>query len=97
MHKSVSSSLRRREGLKLTDHGASLTEALDQAHYCIQCHPQGKDSCSGGLREKPSPAAPSVVTFKKSALGVTLAGCPLEEKISEFLALKTQGRSIGAL
>jgi NADPH-dependent glutamate synthase beta subunit-like oxidoreductase/NAD(P)H-flavin reductase len=89
--------LRRREGFKLTDRGASLTEALDQAHYCIQCHPQGKDSCSRGLRDKPSPAAPTVVTFKKSALGVTLAGCPLEEKISEFLALKTQGRSIGAL
>jgi NADPH-dependent glutamate synthase beta subunit-like oxidoreductase/NAD(P)H-flavin reductase len=89
--------LRRREGFEVTDRGAGLTEALDQAHYCIQCHPQGKDSCSKGLREKPSPAAANVVTFKKSALGVTLAGCPLEEKISEFLALKTQGRSIGAL
>jgi NADPH-dependent glutamate synthase beta subunit-like oxidoreductase/NAD(P)H-flavin reductase len=89
--------LRRRDGFRLTDQGADLVHALDQAHYCITCHPQGKDSCSRGLREKPSAAASQVVTFKKSALGVTLAGCPLEEKISEFLALKAQGLSIAAL
>ena len=29
-----------------------LTGALDQAHYCIKCHNQGKDSCSTGLKEK---------------------------------------------
>ena len=93
--------LRRREGFALTDPGATLVQALDEAHYCIECHPQGKDSCSKGLREKPSAAssttAPQTITFKKSALGVTLAGCPLEEKISEFLALKSRGLSIGAL
>ena len=44
--------LRRREGFKLTDPGTDLTGALDQAHYCIWCHEQGKDSCSKGLREK---------------------------------------------
>jgi len=37
------------------------------------------------------------VTFKKSAFGVTLAGCPLEEKISEFHTLKAQGQAISAL
>jgi NADPH-dependent glutamate synthase beta subunit-like oxidoreductase/NAD(P)H-flavin reductase len=89
--------LRRREGFALTDHGASLVEALDQTHYCIECHPQGKDSCSKGLREKPSAEAPQKIVFKKSALGATLAGCPLEEKISEFLALKSLGLSIAAL
>ncbi len=26
----------------------SVEEALDQAHYCILCHTQGKDSCSKG-------------------------------------------------
>jgi len=89
--------LRRREGFALTDPGTSLVGALDQANYCIWCHTQGKDSCSHGLQEKPSPAAPARVTFKKSAFGVTLAGCPLEEKISEFQMLKAGGNPIGAL
>ena len=79
--------LRRREGFALTDQGTDLVGALDQANYCIWCHAQGKDSCSKGLREKPSPTRREV-TFKKSAFGVTLAGCPLEEKISEFQTLK---------
>ena len=35
--------------------------------------------------------------FKKSAFGVTLAGCPLEEKISEFHKLRAEGWAIGAL
>jgi len=89
--------LRRREGFALTDPGTSLTGALDQANYCIWCHTQGKDSCSHGLTEKPSPAEPAQITFKKSAFGVTLAGCPLEEKISEFQTLKAGGYPIGAL
>ena len=50
--------LRRREGFALTDPGTDLAGALDQAHYCIWCHEQGKDSCSQGLLEKkPAPAA----------------------------------------
>ncbi len=89
--------IRRREGFKLTDPGTDLVGALDHANYCIWCHTQGKDSCSKGLREKPAPDAPEKVTFKKSAFGVTLAGCPLDEKISEFHTLKTQGLSISAL
>ena len=44
--------LRRREGFALTDPGTDLVGALDQAHYCIWCHEQGKDSCSHGLLEK---------------------------------------------
>ena len=89
--------LRRREGFALTDVGTNLVGALDQANYCIWCHAQGKDSCSRGLKEKPSPAAPAKVTFKKSVFGVTLAGCPLEEKISEFQQLKAAGIPVGAL
>ncbi|MBV9295640.1 MAG: hypothetical protein JO145_08705, partial [Acidobacteriaceae bacterium] len=42
---------RHREGFQLTDPGTDLTGALDQAHYCIKCHNQGKDSCSTGLKE----------------------------------------------
>ncbi|HZE10946.1 MAG TPA: FAD-dependent oxidoreductase [Burkholderiales bacterium] len=89
--------IRRRNGFALTDSGTDLAGALDQAHYCILCHNQGKDSCSKGLREKPAPEAPHQITFKKSAFGVTLAGCPLEEKISEFHTLKGQGQAMSAL
>jgi NADPH-dependent glutamate synthase beta subunit-like oxidoreductase/NAD(P)H-flavin reductase len=88
--------LRRREGFHLTDAGTDLVGALDQAHYCIWCHEQGKDSCSRGLREKGATGR-GAASFKKSPFGVTLAGCPLEEKISEFHKAKTEGHLIGAL
>jgi NADPH-dependent glutamate synthase beta subunit-like oxidoreductase/NAD(P)H-flavin reductase len=109
--------LRRRDGFKLTDSGASLVSALDETNYCIWCHAQGKDSCSkglrekpareaglrekpapeAGLREKPSAGEPQTVVFKKGTFGVKLAGCPLEEKISEFQTLKAAGQAISAL
>ncbi len=41
-----------RKGFNCTDPGVTPEEALDQAHYCILCHPQGKDSCSKGLPGK---------------------------------------------
>ncbi len=88
--------LRRREGFKLTDKGTDLTGALDHANYCIWCHEQGKDSCSKGLLEKGA-GGRGVASFKKSPFGVALAGCPLEEKISEFHKAKTEGYAIGAL
>ncbi|MGH7089839.1 MAG: FAD-dependent oxidoreductase, partial [Stellaceae bacterium] len=50
----------------------------------------GKDSCSKGLKEKDG-------AFKKSVFGATLAGCPLEEKISEMNLVKARGNSIGAM
>jgi hypothetical protein len=81
---------RHREGFALTDAGTDLTGALDQAHYCIKCHNQGKDSCSTGLKEKDG-------SFKSSVFGVKLAGCPLEEKISEMNQVKEQGNPVGAL
>ncbi|MEX1206709.1 MAG: FAD-dependent oxidoreductase [Dongiaceae bacterium] len=81
---------RRRDGFALTDRGTDLTGALDQANYCIFCHNQGKDSCAKGLKEKDG-------GFKKSVFGVTLAGCPLDEKISEMHLLKSEGVPIGAL
>jgi NADPH-dependent glutamate synthase beta subunit-like oxidoreductase/NAD(P)H-flavin reductase len=82
--------LRHREGFALTDPGTDLIGALDQAHYCIFCHNQGKDSCSRGYKEKDG-------SFRKTVFGVTLAGCPLEEKISEMHVLKTDGVALGAL
>ena len=87
---------RRREGFALTDAGTDLVGALDEANYCIWCHEQGKDSCSKGLLEKGARGR-GQSSFRKSPLGVTLAGCPLEEKISEFHQAKSQGLAIGAL
>tara|TARA_Y100001934_G_scaffold14357_1_gene17630 strand:- start:4079 stop:7558 length:3480 start_codon:yes stop_codon:yes gene_type:complete len=83
--------LRRREGFGLTDQGMELEAALDQANYCIFCHNQCKDSCSKGLKEKDGSA------YKASPHGVTLAGCPLDEKISEMNLLKAQGHGLAAL
>src|SRR3954468_20545949 len=81
---------RARDGFALTDPGTDLAGALDQANYCIWCHNQQKDSCRSGLHEKDG-------GFKKSIFGVTLAGCPLDEKISEMNIVKARGNSIGAL
>jgi NADPH-dependent glutamate synthase beta subunit-like oxidoreductase/NAD(P)H-flavin reductase len=81
---------RQREGFALTDEGTDVVGALDQANYCIWCHNQGKDSCSKGLKEKTG-------EFKKSPFGVTLAGCPLEEKISEMNLTAAGGLTIGSL
>jgi NADPH-dependent glutamate synthase beta subunit-like oxidoreductase/NAD(P)H-flavin reductase len=89
--------LRRREGFALTDPGTDLAGALSEAHYCIWCHEQGKDSCSKGLKEKGHQDARGSAAYKKSGFGVTLAGCPLEEKISEFHKLKVEGVPVGAL
>jgi len=83
--------LRHREGFALTDAGFDPVRALDHANYCIWCHNQGKDSCSRGLKDR------KTGLFQKSPFGVTLAGCPLEEKISEMNLLKSEGFSIGAV
>ena len=91
MLKLPDSRFRFRDGFGLTDKGMDLRQALDQANYCIWCHNQGKDSCSTGLTEKGGGA------FKKNTFGVELAGCPLEEKISEMNLLKSRGHAIGAL
>jgi NADPH-dependent glutamate synthase beta subunit-like oxidoreductase/NAD(P)H-flavin reductase len=81
---------RARDGFALTDAGTDLAGALDHANYCIWCHHQGKDSCSKGLREKSG-------AFKQSPFGVVLAGCPLDEKISEMNEVAAVGHSLGAL
>jgi len=88
--------LRRREGFGLTDNGMDLAGALGEANYCIWCHKQGRDSCSTGLREKLPKGAEGPAPFRKSPFGITLAGCPLEEKISEFQKLKADGAPLGA-
>ena len=82
---------RERDGFRLTDTGTDLVGALDQANYCIWCHNQEKDSCSKGLRDR------KTGSYEKSAFGVTLAGCPLDERVSEMNLVKSRGYSIGAL
>ncbi len=82
---------RTRQGFHLTDPGTDLEGALDQANYCIWCHNQGKDSCSKGLTDRKTGG------YAKSAFGVTLHGCPLDEKISEMHTLKAEGLPVGAL
>ncbi|MSP03032.1 MAG: pyridine nucleotide-disulfide oxidoreductase [Acetobacteraceae bacterium] len=81
---------RHRDGFALTDHGMSGQQALDQINYCILCHTQGKDSCSKGLTDRKTGA------FQKSPFGVPLAGCPLDEKISEMHTLRAAGHVLGA-
>jgi NADPH-dependent glutamate synthase beta subunit-like oxidoreductase len=81
--------IKRRSSFSLTDDGGSLEYALDQANYCIYCHERGKDSCSKGLWDNEKP--------KISPTSTQLAGCPLDEKISEMNMLKAQGFSIAAL
>lgn len=84
--------LRLRVGFKLTDPRGSLREILDQTHYCVICHEREKDSCAKGL-----PLPRKDQPLQKNALGVTLTGCPLDERISEMHFLKRQGDTIAAL
>ncbi len=81
---------RQRDGFALTDPGMTQRQALDQMNYCIWCHTQGKDSCSKGLKDR------KTGEFQKSPFGVLLAGCPLDERISEMHTLRAQGSVIGA-
>ncbi len=86
--------LRRRDGFKLTDPRMSAREVQDEVHYCVYCHDHDGDFCSKGFPEK---KGDPVRGLKVNALGVTLTGCPLDEKISEMHSMKRAGRSIAAL
>ncbi len=81
-----------RNGFDLTDKGFSLNQTMAEAHYCIFCHNQDKDSCRTGLYEKNSENI-----FKKDPLSLELHGCPLDQKISEMNLLKSEGFSIASL
>ncbi|MDQ3744552.1 MAG: FAD-dependent oxidoreductase [Acidobacteriota bacterium] len=82
--------LRRRDGFKLTDRRYTPREVLEEVNYCLYCHERDKDSCSKGLKERDG-------SFKRNPLGITLKGCPLDEKISEMHVLQRDGDPIGAL
>jgi len=91
LHKSTQASSPTREGFDLTDSGMNLAESLGEAHYCIYCHNKERDSCSIGLKDKKSQQ------IQSNDLGNTLAGCPLDQKISEMHFAKAQGYALGAL
>ena len=92
-----------RDGFNLTDDGGPALAALDEARYCLHCHKQGNDSCAHGLsgaklalqivpKEGPQ-TTPKLFPIRSDPLG----GCPLEERISEFLFARTQGLPLTAL
>ena len=83
--------LRHRPGFSLTDPRGDVREVLREVDYCLYCHDREKDSCSKGLHD----AKTHVV--KKNPLGVSLDGCPLDEKISEAHTLRSEGMPLAAL
>jgi NADPH-dependent glutamate synthase beta subunit-like oxidoreductase/NAD(P)H-flavin reductase len=82
---------RRRDGFGLTDPRFPERRVLYEVDHCIYCHDRDTDSCSKGMRNKKDG------TYKVNPLGVTITGCPLEEKISEMHFVKRQGDNLGAL
>jgi NADPH-dependent glutamate synthase beta subunit-like oxidoreductase/NAD(P)H-flavin reductase len=82
---------RRREGFRLTDPRMTPREVLGETHYCLLCHEREKDSCSKGFYDAKTSA------WQKNPLGITLKGCPLDEKISEMHELRREGDAVGAL
>lgn len=91
---SPSGRFRQRDGFELTDARMSLRDVMDEINYCVYCHKNEGDFCSIGFpRKKKQPE----LGLKVDPLGVTLTGCPLEEKISEMHTLKKDGHSIASL
>ena len=85
---------RARDGFKLTDPRMSAREVQNEINYCIYCHDHDGDFCSKGFPEKKGEPDKGL---KVNPLGVTLTGCPLDEKISEMHTLKKAGYTIAAL
>ncbi|MDP7123060.1 MAG: FAD-dependent oxidoreductase [Alphaproteobacteria bacterium] len=83
--------LYRRDGFSLTDEGMDYVGAYDHANYCVICHDRGRDSCCVGARDK------KTGDFKDNPLGVSLIGCPLDERISEMHQVKIDGYTLAAL
>jgi NADPH-dependent glutamate synthase beta subunit-like oxidoreductase/NAD(P)H-flavin reductase len=79
-----------RDGFDLTDPRHTPRENLREAHYCLTCHERAKDSCSTGFHDKKGAVEPN-------PLGIPMAGCPLDEKISEMIRLYRDGHPLGAL
>ena len=85
---------RARDGFSLTDYRMDSRHVQSEIHYCIYCHDHEGDFCSKGFPEKKTQPE---LGFKEDPLGVTLTGCPLEEKISEMHVLRRDGYNLAAL
>ena len=85
---------RLRDGFALTDKRMDMRQVQAEVDYCIYCHDHDGDFCSKGFPEKKGEPDKGL---KKNPLGVTLTGCPLDEKISEMHILRRDGVGIGAL
>jgi len=81
---------RARDGFTLTDPRKTARQVTGETHYCILCHERDKDSCAKGFRQKDG-------GVRANPLGVPLAGCPLDEKISEMHMLRREGDALAAL
>ncbi|MCL2777854.1 MAG: FAD-dependent oxidoreductase [Polyangiaceae bacterium] len=82
---------RERDGFKLTDRRGNVRAIEQELDYCLVCHERDKDSCRKGLIDN------KTKEVKKNPLGVALAGCPLDEKISEMSAMRRSGDVLAAL
>jgi len=82
--------LRKRDGFGLTDARWQTRDVLSDIHYCVLCHERDKDSCTKGARDREG-------RVQANPLGIELAGCPLDEKISEMHTVRKAGDPIGAL
>ncbi len=87
-------SRRRRDGFGLTDTRMGPRQVQNEIHYCIYCHDHDGDFCSKGFPEKKGEPDKGL---KLNPLGVTLTGCPLDQKISEMHVMKRDGHGIAAL
>ncbi|MDA8363472.1 MAG: FAD-dependent oxidoreductase [Gammaproteobacteria bacterium] len=85
---------RRRDGFGLTDPRMGPRQIQNEIHYCIYCHDHDGDFCSKGFPEKKGEPEKGL---KVNPLGVTLTGCPLDQKISEMHVMKRYGHTIAAL
>jgi NADPH-dependent glutamate synthase beta subunit-like oxidoreductase/NAD(P)H-flavin reductase len=84
----------KRDGFHLTDPRMQPRHVQNEINYCIYCHDHDGDFCSKGFPGKKGNPEKGI---KKNPLGVTLDGCPLDEKISEMHTLKRDGQTVAAL
>ena len=85
--------LRRRDGFALTDRRCDAARGAERDRLLPLCHERDKDSLLQGPRGDKTGEA-----IKKNPLGIPLAGCPLDEKISrDAHCCASDGDAIGAL
>ncbi len=82
-----------RDGFDLVDSGMPMRKIGAECDYCVTCHEKEDDFCRQGFPiNKKQDKNP-----KENALGRVLSGCPLDEKISEMIALRRGGHVVAAL